>query len=62
MKLIPLCGLVILAAACNPGASRDTTKTVTDTTITPVHPTDTTVVQKKVDVTTDTIKKTHKNK
>lgn len=57
--LVSLCGL-LLVAACNAGESRDTTKTVTDTTITPVHPTDTTVVQKKVDVTTDTLKKTHK--
>jgi len=53
---------MLVAAACNPGESHSTEKTVTDTAVTPVHATDTTVVQKKekVDVTTDTLKKTHK--
>ena len=51
---------MLLAAACTPGESKSTEKTVTDTAVTPVHATDTTVVQKKVDVTTDTLKKTHK--
>ncbi|HZS62515.1 MAG TPA: hypothetical protein VFA43_24830 [Gemmatimonadaceae bacterium] len=60
--LLPVCGLMLVAAACNPGESHSTEKTVTDTAVTPVHATDTTVVQKKekVDVTTDTLKKTHK--
>jgi len=59
MRLLFLCGLLVLGVnAC--GESHDTTKTVTDTTVTPVHQADTTVVQKKVDVTTDTLKKTHK--
>jgi hypothetical protein len=54
-------GALAIVAACNAGESRDTTKTVTDTTVTPAQrPMDTTVVQKKVDVSTDTVKKTHK--
>ena len=57
--LLPLCGLVFVAAACNPG-EKNTEKTVTDTAVTPVHQNDTTVVQKKVEVSTDTLKKTHK--
>ena len=60
MKTLPLCGLILVLAACNAGESHDTAKTVTDTTVTPVHQTDTTVVQKKVEVSTDTLKKTHK--
>jgi uncharacterized lipoprotein YajG len=59
MKLITLCGLLALAA-CSAGES-NASKTVTDTTVTPAQrPMDTTVVQKKVDVSTDTVKKTHK--
>ncbi len=50
---------MLVVAACTPG-EKSTEKTVTDTTVTPTHQTDTTVVQKKVDVTTDTIKKQHK--
>jgi hypothetical protein len=60
-KLLPAWGFMLLAAACTPG-EKNTEKTVTDTAVTPVHATDTTVVQKKVDVTTDTVKKTHNKK
>jgi hypothetical protein len=35
------------------------TRTATDTTITPVKTTDTTIVQKKVNVKVDTVVKTH---
>lgn len=63
MRAIPICVCAaLLALACNPGESRGTEKTVTDTTVTPTHATDTTVVEKKVDVQTDTLKKTHNAK
>lgn len=52
---------VLALAGCNPGESHESTKT-TDTTVTPTHVTDTTVVQKKVDVNVDTVKKTHNKK
>jgi hypothetical protein len=49
-----------LATACGHGGSSDSAATtVTDTVVTPVKTTDTTVVQKKVDVQVDTLKKTH---
>jgi hypothetical protein len=57
MRLMLITTLALVAAACNPG-EKNTEKTVTDTTVTPTHATDTTVVQKKVDVQTDTLKKT----
>ena len=54
--LFPLSVLVCLA--CTPGEGRNAEKTSTDTVVTPAHVTDTTVVQKKVDVKVDTLKKT----
>jgi hypothetical protein len=51
---------ILVVAACT-GQSHETEKT-TDTTVTPTHATDTTVVKKQVDVKVDTVKKTnHKN-
>ena len=47
MRYLLIAGVVALAA-CNGGESREATKV-----------TDTTVVQKKVDVSVDTLKKTH---
>jgi len=44
--------------ACGGGSSHESTTTA-DTSVTPVHVRDTTVVEKKVDVTRDTVKKTH---
>jgi hypothetical protein len=44
--------------ACGGGSSHEST-TTTDTTVTPVKVRDTTVVEKKVDVTRDTVKKTN---
>lgn len=60
MRYLLIAGVVALAA-CNGGESREATK-VTDTTVTPTRATDTTVVQKKVDVSVDTLKKTHNKK
>lgn len=54
-----IAGALVLAACT--GESHETAKQ-TDTTVTPVHATDTTVVQRKVDVTSDTVKKTHNKK
>jgi hypothetical protein len=55
--LLPL--IVLLGAmACTPGEGRSAEKTSTDTVVTPTKTTDTTVVQKKVDVKVDTLKKT----
>jgi len=51
--------IALLVVGCSAGGSHDTTRTVADTTVTPVKTTDTTVVQKKVDVKVDTVKKTH---
>jgi hypothetical protein len=60
MRLLVIAGVLVLAA-CNGGESHETTKT-TDTTVTPARVTDTTVVQKKSDVSVDTLKKTHNKK
>jgi hypothetical protein len=55
--LLPL--IVLLGVmACTPGEGRSAEKTSTDTVVTPTKTTDTTVVQKKVDVKVDTLKKT----
>ncbi len=54
--LFPL--IVLVCMACTPGEGRNAEKTTTDTVVTPTHVTDTTVVQKKVDVKVDTLKKT----
>ena len=54
--LFPL--IVLVCLACTPGEGRNAEKTSTDTVVTPAHVTDTTVVQKKVDVKVDTLKKT----
>lgn len=59
MRLLILAGLLV-GTACSVGESRST-KT-TDTTVTPTRATDTTVVEKKVDVNVDTVKKTHNKK
>jgi hypothetical protein len=49
----------LLVAGCTAGGDRQTTRTTTDTTIAPVKATDTTVVQRTVNVKVDTVKKTH---
>ena len=54
LPLIILLGIM----ACTPGEGRNAEKTSTDTVVTPAHVTDTAVVQKKVDVKVDTLKKT----
>jgi hypothetical protein len=54
LPLIVLLGIM----ACTAGEGRSAEKTSTDTVVTPTHVTDTTVVQKKVDVKVDTLKKT----
>jgi hypothetical protein len=51
--------IALVIVGCNPGGSHETSRTSTDTTVTPVKTTDTTVVEKKVDVNVDTTKKTH---
>ena len=63
MPRLPIRELMFAAAAsalvaCGGGSSHETTTTA-DTTITPVKARDTTVVQQKVDVKTDTVKKTN---
>lgn len=64
MKPLLMIASLVVLAACNSGESRETTKTTdtTDTTVTPTRSTDTTVVQKKVEVSADTVKKTHNKK
>jgi hypothetical protein len=52
--------MALLVAGCSAGGDHESTRTTADTTVTPVKATDTTVVQKKVDVQVDTVKKTHK--
>jgi len=55
--LLPL--IVLFGVACTPGEGRNSETTHTDTVVTaPARPTDTTVIQKKVDVKVDTLKKT----
>jgi ABC-type glycerol-3-phosphate transport system substrate-binding protein len=54
-----IAGALVLAACT--GQAHESSQT-TDTTVTPTHVTDTTVVQKKVDVNIDTVKKTHNKK
>lgn len=50
--------IAILVAGCA-GGQKEATRTVTDTTVTPVHTTDTTVVKKQEETKVDTIKQTH---
>jgi PBP1b-binding outer membrane lipoprotein LpoB len=50
--------IAVLLAGCT-GGDRQAARTTTDTTVTPVMTTDTTVVQQKVNVQVDTVKKTH---
>jgi hypothetical protein len=57
--LVLAVGLVLTTACGRGGSSDSAATTVTDTVVTPVKTTDTTVVQKKVDVQVDTVKKTH---
>jgi len=49
---------LVAAVACQGGRAAERTSTTTDTSVTPTHATDTTVVKKQVDVKTDTVKKT----
>ena len=51
--------IMLLVAGCTAGGDRQTTRTTTDTTVAPVKATDTTVVQRTVNVKVDTVKKTH---
>jgi len=51
--------IMLRVAGCTTGGDRQTTRTTTDTTITPVKATDTTVVQRTVKVQVDTVKKTN---
>ena len=60
MRLLTVAAMLAITA-CNARESHST-KTTTDTTVTPVHANDTTVVKEKVDVSVDTVKKTHHKK
>ena len=51
--------IALLVVACNASGNHETTRTTTDTAVTPVKATDTTVVQKQVETKVDTLKKTH---
>lgn len=57
-RMLALVAAALTIAACAGGSSHQAS-TSTDTTLTPIKARDTTVVEKKVDVTTDTVKKTH---
>lgn len=58
LRMLALVAATLTIGACA-GGSGHQASTTTDTTVTPVKVRDTTVVEKKVDVTTDTLKKTH---
>lgn len=57
-RLLVLSAAAVTLAACAGGTSHSSS-TMTDTTVTPVKAKDTTVIEKKVDVTVDTTKKTN---
>jgi hypothetical protein len=58
MKTV-LTGLALLAGltACNGNRDRESGRVTADTTVTPVHTQDTTIVKKEVDVNVDTVRK-----